>query len=322
MIVYILAQAPPWTLPLLVLSKRLHSIYVLRLFNDCFTTLFVVISIMFFQLTFKQPSQRKKLTLLSFGTFFYSISTTVKMNAILYFPGILIVFFFATNESLIKTLILSATIVAINVLVAWDFLFTTNVARTHYLEKSFELGRKFFFKWTVNWRFVPEDVFLSDKFAISLLLLQVFLLVLFATTRWVSPLITKRPFIIFVLNALGISKNKNNQCLNNLNVPRYILKVLTTSNLIGILCARSLHYQFYSWFAWSFPFSLYLTNLGPIIPVLWLLQEFAWNVFPSTNLSSGILISSLVVVIGSIWFSDSKFLETPQEDITLERKEK
>jgi len=29
-----------------------------------------------------------------------------------------------------------------------------------YLKGAFDLGRVFIFKWTVNWRFLPEEVFL------------------------------------------------------------------------------------------------------------------------------------------------------------------
>lgn len=30
-----------------------------------------------------------------------------------------------------------------------------------YVSRAFDLGRQFLFKWTVNWRFLPEDIFLS-----------------------------------------------------------------------------------------------------------------------------------------------------------------
>lgn len=36
--------------------------------------------------------------------------------------------------------------------------------------------------------------------------------------------------------------------------------MLFTSNLIGIVFARSLHYQFYSWYAQQLPFLLLRTN--------------------------------------------------------------
>lgn len=38
-----------------------------------------------------------------------------------------------------------------------------------YTSRAFEMGRIFKYEWTVNWRFVPEDVFLDSRFSILLL---------------------------------------------------------------------------------------------------------------------------------------------------------
>ena len=50
--------------------------------------------------------------------------------------------------------------------------------------RSFDLGRQFYFKWTVNWRFLPEDVFLNGHFQLALLTAHLLVLVLFFATRW------------------------------------------------------------------------------------------------------------------------------------------
>ena len=41
-------QVPAWSLLLLLISKRMHSVYVLRLFNDCVAMLFAYASIYLF----------------------------------------------------------------------------------------------------------------------------------------------------------------------------------------------------------------------------------------------------------------------------------
>ena len=56
------------------------------------------------------------------------------------------------------------------------FLLTFPVS---YIHRSFDLGRQFFFKWTVNWKFLPEDVFLAKPFQLALLALHLIVLVLF-----------------------------------------------------------------------------------------------------------------------------------------------
>ena len=53
-----------------------------------------------------------------------------------------------------------------------------------YIQRSFDIGRVFLFEWTVNWRFLPEEIFVSKWFHISLLILHLALLGFFAYTHW------------------------------------------------------------------------------------------------------------------------------------------
>lgn len=53
-----------------------------------------------------------------------------------------------------------------------------------YLARSFDFSRAFLYKWTVNWRFVPEEVFQSRPFASALLASHFVVLLLFAWFRW------------------------------------------------------------------------------------------------------------------------------------------
>lgn len=85
--------------------------------------------------------------------------------------------------------------------------------------------------------------------------------------------------------------------------PDFILTTFLTAIITGCLCARSLHYQFYAYIAWSTPFLLWRSGLHPVLVyVVWAAQEWAWNVYPSTDVSSIIVVSTLAIATLSAWF--------------------
>ncbi len=56
-----------------------------------------------------------------------------------------------------------------------------------YLTKAFEFGRVFDYTWTVNWRMVDQETFLSDWFSKLLLLGHAITLLLFIIHVWCKP---------------------------------------------------------------------------------------------------------------------------------------
>lgn len=82
MAIYREARIPPALLPLLVISKRLHSIYVLRLFNDCWAMFFLYTSVILMC--------RRKWSLASI---FYSLALGVKMNILLFAPAMCAIYY-------------------------------------------------------------------------------------------------------------------------------------------------------------------------------------------------------------------------------------
>lgn len=55
-----------------------------------------------------------------------------------------------------------------------------------YLSRAFEFSRVFLFKWTVNWRFLPEEAFLSSRFS-AFLLVGHALTLFWAIMQWCKP---------------------------------------------------------------------------------------------------------------------------------------
>lgn len=229
-------------------SYRVHSIFALRLFNDPVAMLFLYLAIYFF-------IQKKWFI----GCAIFSFAVSIKMNIMLFSPGLL--FILMVEEGFIQTCIYISLCGTIQLLLGLPFLLENPYG---YIKMSFDLGRQFFFKWTVNYRFLPENVFLSRYFHICLLAVHIGLLIAVFMLRWrklTKPLDAKS-----------------------------ILLILFSSNFIGIACARSLHYQFYIWYYHTLPALFFSTKLPvPLVMLMLGCIELCWNTYPSTVLSSSVL---------------------------------
>lgn len=93
----------------------------------------------------------------------YTVS--VKMNILLQAPGLLILLLMALG--LKETLLCLSICAVLQITVGFPFLSTYPL---EYLEKSFEIGRVFMYKWTVNWKFLPEELFVSKELSTVLLI--------------------------------------------------------------------------------------------------------------------------------------------------------
>ncbi|KAJ5160001.1 Dol-P-Man:Man(5)GlcNAc(2)-PP-Dol alpha-1-3-mannosyltransferase [Penicillium canariense] len=266
-------EVPPYLYPLLVLSKRLHSIYMLRMFNDGIAA--------FTMWTAIYLCMKRKWTA---GVAIWSLGVGVKMTLVLLVPAIAILTLLSLG--LAQSIILGLMAMLIQVLLAIPFLQANPVG---YLSKAFELSRQFMFKWTVNWRFVGQEIFLSREFSLGLLVLHVSLLAIFSVV-WTKPSGS---------NVLRFLQDSIQGRQPPVTLSRsFIMTVLLSSLVIGLLSARSLHYQFFAYLAWATPFLLWRAGLHPIlIYATWALQEWAWNVYPSTDASSAVVVLSLAVQV-------------------------
>ncbi|KAM0494733.1 hypothetical protein ACHAP9_003652 [Verticillium nonalfalfae] len=281
-------DVPPYMFPILVLSKRLHSIFVLRCFNDGVAALFFWLAIF--------SMQRRNWAA---GALLYSWGVGIKMSLLLSVPAVAVVLFF--GRGLKGSLRLAWLMAQLQALIGLPFW-----ARhmRSYWGRAFELSRQFLYKWTVNWRFVGEELFLSQGFSLALLTGHVSVLWLFITTRWLKP--AQKPLSAMIPALLKADSPFNP--LEEIQVSgfvtaKYIMTTVLTANVIGLLFARSLHYQFYAYLAWATPYLLWRSGIPfPLVYILWGVQEWAWNVYPSTDASSSVVVGMLAFTVGSVWF--------------------
>lgn len=262
-------RVPLWALFLLCFSRRIHSIFVLRLFNDCWAVFLCLLAIYLFTID-----------AWTLGCLFFSFAVSVKMNILLFAPGLLLLLW--KRFGFVGTIPRLIVCAVPQVVLAVPFLL---VNPWGYIQRSFDLGRQFMYIWSVNWQFVPERIFLSPAWGILLLFLTATTLFFFYFFKW-----TKEE-----ANFPSILKGAYINCKMTAD---HIIIVLFTSNFIGIVFARSLHFQFYVWYFFTLPYLLWSTAYPtPIRAALLFAIEIVWNVFPTNPFASAVLLVSHIVIL-------------------------
>lgn len=101
------------------------------------------------------------------------------MSVLLYLPGLLVVSF--KRKGLLRTLTNVVLLFSTQVVAGAPFLSHQPWSYLHY---SYEFSRQFLYKWTVNWRFVSEETFLSPAWARGLLFGHLATLICFGLFKW------------------------------------------------------------------------------------------------------------------------------------------
>jgi len=240
--IYRRASPAPYVALLLWVTLRARNVFVNGLFNDCFEMLFIYLAIVLLL------KKWHTLSLLSF-----SAAVSVKMSALLFAPGAIFVFLSQLGPE--RTVLAAIPGVLLQVVLAFPFLLSHPQS---YLTMSFEFSRNFHWFLSHTWKFLPERVFDSRAFHITLVLLHLVVLAIFAHRKgWFDG--------------------------RNLSEPRDIVNCIFLCNFVGIVFARSLHYSFYVWYFHTLPLLLTCQDGRPRVwhPVLLLAIEICWNQWQS-----------------------------------------
>lgn len=294
---------PWWALCLLSLSKRVHSIFVLRLFNDCVAMTLLHAALLFLM------HRRWNL-----GLIVFSVAVSVKMNVLLYAPPLLLLMLKAMDIGGVLLALAGAALVQI--LLGFPFLVSHPVA---YISGAFNLGRVFIHFWSVNFKFIPEPVFVSKGFAIFLLAAHLIALAAFAHYRWCkheggllkflhSRYVFMRMRFALLFSSSFKKHGKSSSSSIKILTKEHIVTTMFVGNFIGIVCARSLHYQFYSWYFYTLPYLLWRTRYPTLIRlILFVGVELCWNIYPSNNISSALLFCLHLIILWGLWSAPPEY---------------
>ncbi|KAG8346998.1 putative ALG3 protein [Trypanosoma vivax] len=268
----------------LLLSKRVRSLFLLRFFNDC-----LAMFVLYYAVLCLSSGKRWLV-----GSLLFSISVSIKMNILLFSPGLLLV--------LCKSLPISKVIQCLVVCALWQLLvglpfLLHNPAS--YIARSFEVGRVFTYRWSVNFKCFSEETFASPVLSVFLLLFTIVSWVILWRRRW-----AKRKFCRVEKPSVGAEEapglSYKEECDLNKEISSNIVLTLMESNMIGVIFCRSLHYQFFLWFFHSMPMVLFATRLTPMLKIISIAAiQCGFEIYPSTSKSSSFLLAGFACT----WFS-------------------
>ncbi|CAA9995401.1 unnamed protein product [Nesidiocoris tenuis] len=278
-------KVPAYVLVLMTCTTyRIHSIFILRLFNDPIATILFYASLNLFL------DNRWSL-----GSAVYSLAVGVKMNILLYAPALLIAYLCCLGWK--RTIYQISICASVQLFLGAPFLLENPYA---YLKGSFDLGRIFMHKWTVNWRFLPEHIFINPLFHVALLAAHVGLICAFVPIM--TAYIKSYARLKMIETDLNVQSKKKPMPIDMGSVAQLLVFPMFVTNFIGIVVSRSLHYQFYVWYYHSLPYLLWCTELSvkTRLTILGLI-ELCWNTYPSTDLSSALLHLSHLLLLFNLY---------------------
>ncbi|RWW16649.1 hypothetical protein GW17_00019458 [Ensete ventricosum] len=234
----------------------------------------------------------------------FSGAVSIKMNVLLYAPPLFLLMLKALDVKGVFSALFGAALVQI--ILGLPFLLTYPV---EYISRAFNLGRVFIHFWSVNFKFVPEEIFVSKEFACTLLVLQLLLLVVFAHFRWSKKGLFHlcKSKISDAFSIFSIQRFRSHESRTRPLNKEHIATVMFVGNFIGIVCARSLHYQFYSWYFYSLPFLLWKAPFPTSLRlILFAGAELSWNIYPSNSYSSFLLLCIHLFILWGVWIAPTE----------------
>jgi len=282
--IYRVCRVPTWAWPLGCLSFRVHSLYLLRLFNDAPAMLCLY--------AFVAAYSHRCFAL---GAMFFSAALSLKMNALLFAPALALV---TLKEcGWVGAIVRAIPALALQALLAAPFL---RANASGYFARAFDFTRAFEHRWSVNWAMLSPVTFGDPRFANALLGAHIALLGAFAHRKWCR---NDGGLVGLLVSAFGgPSPLSSSPSI----VARSTAITALVCNFIGIVTARSLHYQFYLFYFHSVPVLLWSTPLPVVVKLLvWMGIEAGYNVYPATPSSSTLLQASHVVLLIGLWLGDA-----------------